>query len=120
RGRRVCSGAPPITSRPPASATPPPSSDGAPTSGRRTAAMTSWRKPRPSRSPGSSEAPDPRNDAPARASTCLAMAERPDRIDFGRLALPSFVVVIAVFAAMRALAVEPYAMPAYDLYAYWL
>ena len=48
------------------------------------------------------------------------MEDRPDRIDFGRLALPSFVVVVAVFAVMRALAVEPWAMPAYDLYAYWL
>jgi hypothetical protein len=48
------------------------------------------------------------------------MEDRPDRIDFGRLALPSFVVVLAVFAVMRALAVEPWAMPAYDLYAYWL
>ncbi|MEW5992498.1 MAG: glycosyltransferase 87 family protein [Chloroflexota bacterium] len=48
------------------------------------------------------------------------MEDRPDRIDFGRLALPSFVVILASFAALRALAVEPWAMPAYDLYAYWL
>ncbi|TAJ99959.1 MAG: DUF2029 domain-containing protein [Chloroflexota bacterium] len=48
------------------------------------------------------------------------MDDRPDRIDLGRLAIPSFVVVVAVFAAMRALAVEPWAVPAFDLYAYWL
>ena len=47
------------------------------------------------------------------------MDDRPDRIDFGRLAIPSFVVVLAVFAGMRLLGVEPWAMPAYDLYAYW-
>jgi hypothetical protein len=48
------------------------------------------------------------------------MDDRPDRIDLGRLAIPSFVVVVAVFAVMRALAVEPWAVPAFDLYAYWL
>ena len=48
------------------------------------------------------------------------MAEHPNRIDFGRLALPTFVVVVAVFAALRTLNVEPWAMAAYDLYAYWM
>jgi hypothetical protein len=50
----------------------------------------------------------------------MAMADRPDRIDFGRLAIPSFVVVVVVFAGLRLLSVEPWALPAYDAYAYWL
>lgn len=48
------------------------------------------------------------------------MNDHPDRIDFGRLAIPSFAVVIVAFAGLRLLAVEPWAMPAYDSYAYWL
>ena len=31
----------------------------------------------------------------------------------------SVAVVLAVFASLRLLAVEPWAMPAFDLYAYW-
>ncbi len=41
------------------------------------------------------------------------------RIDLRRLAIPSFVVVVAVFSGLRLLSVEPWAMPAYDVYAYW-
>lgn len=47
------------------------------------------------------------------------MEDRPDRIDFRRLAIPSFVVVVLAFAGLRLLAVEPWALPAYDSYAYW-
>jgi len=48
------------------------------------------------------------------------MEHRPDRIDFGRLAIPSFAVVLVAFAGLRLLSVEPWALPAYDAYAYWL
>ncbi len=47
------------------------------------------------------------------------MDARTDGIDLRRLAIPSFIVVIAVFAGLRLLGVDPWAMPAYDLYAYW-
>lgn len=47
------------------------------------------------------------------------MEDRPDRIDFRRLAIPSFVVALGAFATLRLLAVEPWAIPAYDAYAYW-
>jgi len=50
----------------------------------------------------------------------MAMDDRPDRIDFGRLAIPSFVVVVIAFAALRLLAIEPWVLPAFDSYAYWL
>src|SRR3990172_6814032 len=50
----------------------------------------------------------------------MAMDDRPDRIDIGRLAIPSFAVVVVVFAGLRLLSIEPWAMPAYDAYAYWL
>lgn len=50
----------------------------------------------------------------------MAMDDRPDRIDIGRLAIPSFVVVVVVFAGLRLLSIDPWAMPAYDAYAYWL
>jgi len=50
----------------------------------------------------------------------MAMHHHPDRIDLGRLAIPSFVVVLVAFAGLRLLAVEPWALPAYDSYAYWL
>lgn len=48
------------------------------------------------------------------------MTDQPDRIEYGRLGIPGFVVVVVVFAAIRLLAVDPWAMPAYDSYAYWL
>jgi len=48
------------------------------------------------------------------------MDDRPDRIDFGRFAVPAFLVVLVVFAGLRWLAVEPWALPAFDSYAYWL
>lgn len=44
---------------------------------------------------------------------------RIDRLDLGRLASAAFVVVVAAFAGLRALNVDPWAMPAYDVYAYW-
>lgn len=47
------------------------------------------------------------------------MDPRTDRLDLGRLASAAFVVVVAVFAGLRALDVDPWAMPAYDVYAYW-
>jgi hypothetical protein len=47
------------------------------------------------------------------------MDDRPDRIDVARLAIPSFVVVVAVFAGLRWLAVDPWVLPAFDSYAYW-
>jgi hypothetical protein len=48
------------------------------------------------------------------------MSDGNDRIDFGRLAIPSFIVAVGAFATLRLLAVDPWAMPAYDSYAYWL
>jgi len=50
----------------------------------------------------------------------MAMDDKPDRIEMGRLAIPSFVVVVVVFAGLRLLSIEPWALPAYDAYAYWL
>lgn len=47
------------------------------------------------------------------------MEDPPDRIDFRRLAIPSFVVALGAFATLRLLGVEPWAIPAYDAYAYW-
>lgn len=47
------------------------------------------------------------------------MDDRTGQIDTSRLATHAFVVVLAVFASLRLLAVEPWAMPAFDLYAYW-
>jgi hypothetical protein len=47
------------------------------------------------------------------------MDARTDRLDLRRLAIPSFIVVVGVFAGLRLLGVDPWAMPAYDLYAYW-
>ncbi|HSO30141.1 MAG TPA: glycosyltransferase family 87 protein [Candidatus Sulfomarinibacteraceae bacterium] len=41
------------------------------------------------------------------------------RLDLGRLASAAFVVLLAVFVGLRALDVDPWAMPAYDVYAYW-
>ena len=43
-----------------------------------------------------------------------------DRPDLGRLAVAAYAVVLAVFVGLRMLAVEPWAMPAYDVYAYWV
>ena len=48
------------------------------------------------------------------------MDTSPSRIDLGRVAGPAFVVVVAVFAAMRWLGVGPWDLPAFDLWAYWL
>lgn len=48
------------------------------------------------------------------------MSPRHDQLDLGRLAVAAYVVVLAVFVGLRLLAVEPWAMPAYDVYAYWL
>ncbi len=47
------------------------------------------------------------------------MRAQTDHLDLRRLAIPSFIVVVAVFAGLRLLGVDPWAMPAYDLYAYW-
>ncbi len=47
------------------------------------------------------------------------MDARTDRIDLSRLAVPAFVVVLGAFVGLRMLAVEPWAMPAFDVYAYW-
>ncbi|MBA3877004.1 MAG: hypothetical protein C0498_08720 [Anaerolinea sp.] len=44
---------------------------------------------------------------------------RTDRLDLDRLASGAFVVVVAAFVGLRALGVDPWAMPAFDVYAYW-
>src|SRR5512146_100196 len=43
-----------------------------------------------------------------------------DRPDPGRLGIAAFVVVLAVFMAMRMLAIVPWTLPAFDVYAYWV
>jgi hypothetical protein len=45
---------------------------------------------------------------------------RPRRIDPVRLAIGAYVVVVVVFVAFRLLAVQPWVMPAFDVWAYWL
>ncbi len=47
------------------------------------------------------------------------MDDRPDRIDYRRLAIPAFFMVLAVFAAFRLFAIGPWTIPGFDLYAYW-
>ena len=42
------------------------------------------------------------------------------RLEFRRLAVPTFIIVVAAFAAMRWLGVGPWNLPAFDLWAYWL
>jgi hypothetical protein len=42
------------------------------------------------------------------------------RVDPVRLAVGAYVVVVAVFVAFRLLAVGPWVMPAFDVWAYWL
>ena len=41
------------------------------------------------------------------------------RRDLTRLASAAFVVLLGVFVGLRALDVDPWAMPAYDVYSYW-
>lgn len=41
------------------------------------------------------------------------------RPDIGRLAVPAYLVVLAVFVSMRILAIPPWTLPAFDVYAYW-
>lgn len=41
------------------------------------------------------------------------------RPDLGPLMMPAFVVLVAVFSGLRLLGVDPWDMPAYDVYAYW-
>ncbi|HEX5589453.1 MAG TPA: glycosyltransferase family 87 protein [Candidatus Limnocylindrales bacterium] len=48
------------------------------------------------------------------------MNDRTDRIEISRLAIPSFLVVMTVFSAIRLLGIDPWAMPAYDAFAYWV
>ena len=42
-----------------------------------------------------------------------------DRLDVNRLAIPALVVLVGVFSGMRLLGVDPWDMPAFDVYAYW-
>jgi len=45
---------------------------------------------------------------------------RNDRIDYRRLAIPAFAVVLLVLAAIRIIGIDPWARPAvFDAYAYW-
>lgn len=48
------------------------------------------------------------------------MDARADRFELSRIAIPAFVVLVAVFAGLRLLGVDPWDLPAYDVYAYWL
>jgi hypothetical protein len=41
------------------------------------------------------------------------------RLDLGRLASAAFVVLLGGFVGLRVLDVDPWAMPAFDVYAYW-
>ena len=47
------------------------------------------------------------------------MVARIARIDFSRLAIPAFFVVLVVFAGLRLFGVGPWTLPAFDVYAYW-
>lgn len=41
------------------------------------------------------------------------------RLDLVPIAMPAFVVLVAAFSGLRLLGVDPWDMPAYDVYAYW-
>ena len=45
---------------------------------------------------------------------------RTDRIDYSRLAVPAFIVVLGAFAIIRLLGIDPWDLPGFDAYAYWL
>lgn len=47
------------------------------------------------------------------------MDARSHRLDLGRIAIPAFVVVVGVFTGLRLLGVDPWDLPAFDVYAYW-
>jgi Glycosyltransferase family 87 len=47
------------------------------------------------------------------------MAMRTDRIDYSRLAIPAFVVVIVVFSGFRFFGIQPWVLPGFDAFAYW-
>lgn len=47
------------------------------------------------------------------------MAGPQERLDLDRLGIAGYLVALGVFVLLRGLAVEPWAFPAFDVYAYW-